>query len=288
VSRVLTWTTDYFGQHNLASPRLDAEVLLAHALEQDRLALYLRYEDEVPGTALQAYRGMIRRRVDREPIAYITGTREFYGIPFTVDSSVLVPRPETEHLVEYVIRHVENHPVRPEQGALKIFEIGTGCGNLCIALAKHLPQAQIVSTDISLSAISVAGKNLRGQPDCCDRIRLFQGDLLQALAPRRAAFHVIVTNPPYVAAESWDDLPPEVRDHEPRVALDGGRRGTEILHRILEDAAKHLLPGGTLVMEIGEEQAEELLGKAEDTGQYGWSEVLDDYAGKPRVLVAET
>lgn len=288
VSRVLKWTTDYFGKHDLPSPRLDAEVLLAHVLKQDRLALYLRHEDKVPGPALQTYRRMIRRRVNREPIAYITGMREFYGIPFAVDPSVIVPRPETEHVVEYVIRHAEEHPGGVEQGVFKILEIGTGCGNLCIALAKHLPHARIVSTDISLSAISIARKNLRGQPDCCQRIRFFQGDLLEALDFERAAFHIIVTNPPYVATECWNDLPPEVRDHEPRVALDGGCRGTEIPERILKGAARHLLPGGILVMEIGEEQAEELLSKAEGTGQYRRSEILEDYARKPRVLIAET
>jgi release factor glutamine methyltransferase len=171
---------------------------------------------------------------------------------------------------------------------LKICEIGTGCGNLCIALAKHLPQAQVVSMDISSSAISVANQNLRMHPDCSERIRFMQGDLLEALHPERAKFHLVVSNPPYVPAESWKDLPPEVRDHEPRIALDGGRRGTEILDRILTDAAKYLLPGGTLVVEIGEDQAEVLLDKANDTGHYRQPEILDDYAGKPRVLVAMT
>jgi release factor glutamine methyltransferase len=214
--------------------------------------------------------------------------REFYAISFVVDPSVLIPRPETEHLVEYVVQHAEAHHGPIEDGALKICEIGTGCGNLCIVLAKHLPQAQIVSMDISSSAILVANKNLRGQPDCCERIRFLQGDLLEGLHPERAKFHLIVSNPPYVPTESWHDLPPEIRDYEPRIALDGGRRGTEILDRILRDAAKFLLPGGTLVVEIGEDQAEELLGKVEDTGHYRQSRILEDYAGKPRVLVAMT
>jgi release factor glutamine methyltransferase len=214
--------------------------------------------------------------------------REFYAISFAVGPSVLIPRPETEHLVEYVVQHAEAHQGPLEQGALKICEIGTGCGNLCIALAKHLPQAQIVSMDISSSALSVANQNLRGHPDCSERIRFIQGDLLEALHPERAKFHLIVSNPPYVPAESWRDLPPEVRDHEPRIALNGGRRGTEILDRILTDAAKYLLPGGTLVVEIGEDQAEVLLDKANDTGHYRQPEILDDYAGKPRVLVAMT
>ena len=288
VRSVLQWTTDFFAQHDLESARLDAEVLLAHVLEQDRLALYLHYEDTVPGSALQAYKRLIRRRVNREPIAYITGMREFYSISFAVEPPVLIPRPETEHLVEYVLEHVKQNTGSTGRGAFSILEIGTGSGNLCIALAKHLPEAEIVSLDISSSAILVAKQNLRGQPDCCERIRLFQGDLLEGLHPERAKFHLIVSNPPYVPTECWKDLPPEVRDYEPRIALDGGRRGTELLDRILGDAAKYLLPGGTLVVEIGEDQVEALLSKVNDTGHYRQSGVLEDYAGKPRVLVAMT
>jgi len=286
VRSVLQWTTDFFARHDLASARLDAEVLLAHVLEQDRLALYLHYEDTVPGAALQAYRHLIRRRVNHEPIAYITGMREFYSISFAVEPSVLIPRPETEHLVEYVLDHVKQNAATAAEGALRLLEIGTGSGNLCIALATHLPQAQIVSMDVSFSAIAVAMKNLRGHPDCSERIRLVQGDLLEGLHPERARFHLIVSNPPYVPAESWDDLAPEVREYEPRTALDGGHRGTEILHRILRDAARFLLPDGALVLEIGEDQAEAMACVAEETGHYRRSRVLEDYAGKPRVFVA--
>ena len=288
VRRVLQWTADFFAQHDLSSARLNAEILLAHVLEKDRLALYLQYDEIVPQGVLQTYRGLIRRRANHEPISYITGIREFYAISFSVDPSVLIPRPETEHLVEYVVSHAEAEYRSIEQEALKICEIGTGCGNLCIVLAKHLPQAQIVSVEISSSAILAANRNLRGQPECGERIRLVQGDLLEGFHPQRAKFHLIVSNPPYVPTESWNDLPKEVRDYEPRVALDGGHRGMEILDRILRNAAKYLLPGGTLVVEIGEDQAEVLLGKAKDIGHYRQARILKDYAGKPRVLVATT
>ena len=287
VRSVLQWTTDFFAQHDLASARLDAEVLLAHVLEQDRLALYLHYEDEVPGSALQAYRQLIRRRVKQEPIAYITGIREFYSISFAVEPSVLIPRPETEHLVEYVLKHVKENAGTAGEEGMRLLEIGTGSGNLCISLATHLPQVQIVSLDVSPSAIAVARKNLEAHPDCAERIRLVQGDLLEGLHPERARFHLIVSNPPYVAAESWDDLAPEVRDYEPRTALDGGHKGTEILRRILRDAARFLLPEGVLVVEIGEDQAEAMTCAAEETGHYHHSRVLEDYAGKPRVFVAQ-
>jgi release factor glutamine methyltransferase len=286
IRSVLQWTTDFFAQHDLVSARLDAEVLLAHVLEQDRLALYLHYEDSVPGPVLKAYRQLIRRRVNMEPIAYITGKREFYSISFAVEPSVLIPRPETEHLVEYVLEHAKENAGRTGGEALRILEIGTGSGNLCIALSTHLPQARIVSLDVSFSAIAVAMKNLRGHPNCSERIRLVQGDLLEGLHPERAKFHLIVSNPPYVPAESWDGLAPEVREYEPRVALDGGRRGTETLHRILRDAARFLLPDGAIVLEIGEHQTEAMTSAAEETGQYRRPRVLEDYAGKPRVFVA--
>ncbi len=283
VRTVLQWTTDFFTQHDLDSARLDAEVLLAHVLAQDRLALYLHYEDTLPDAVLQAYRGLIRRRANREPVAYIIGRREFYSIPLAVDPSVLIPRPETEHLVEYVLEHAPDG-----RGALKILEIGTGSGNLCIALAKHLPQARVISLDISYPAISTAMKNRSGHPDCSGRVHFFQGDLFQGLHPERARFHLIVSNPPYVPTESWDELPPEVRKYEPRVALDGGHGGTEIHLRILRLAAKHLLPGGALVLEIGEGQADALTAAAEETGSFHGSRILRDYAGKPRVFVATT
>ncbi len=286
VRGVLEWTTDFFRQHELASARLDAEVLLAHVLGKDRLALYLGYEDVVPPEALQVYRELIRRRVKHEPIAYLTGVREFYGISFSLNPSVLIPRPETEHLVEYVLQYVEGNPGLPEGGAVRILEVGTGCGNLCIVLAERLPQAQILSVDISSAAIAAAHRNVRAHPASRERIRLVQGDLLEGLDPERAWFHLIVSNPPYVATESWQDLPPEVRDFEPRIALDGGRRGTEILERIVKQGARHLLPGGELVVEIGETQGEELLGVVEQTGAYRQARILEDYAGKPRVLVA--
>ncbi len=286
---VLEWTTDFFAQRGVASARLDAEILLAHALGRDRLALYLRYEETVPNAVLRAYRGLIQRRVRHEPIAYITGRREFYSISFSVDPSVLIPRPETEHLVEHVLRRVQHLPGQSTgPGPLRILEIGTGSGNVSILLAKQLPQAHIVSMDVSLPAISVAVKNRKEHPDCSERIRFFQGDLFDALHPQRARFHVIVSNPPYVATDAWGNLAPEVRDFEPRVALDGGARGTEILYRIVHGAPDHLLPGGALIVEIGHDQGEAVPGMAQHTGRYGEISVLDDYAGKPRVLVAIT
>lgn len=285
VRAVLEWTTDFFARNGLDSPRLDAEVLLAHVLGEERLGLYLQYESTVPTASLQAYRGLIRRRAAREPVAYITGRREFYSISLSVGPSVLIPRPETEHLVEALLGQVQTRTGWAGGETLKILEIGTGSGNLCIALASQLPQARIVSLDISFPALSVAVSNVRAHSECSGRIRLLQGDLFEGLQPEGARFHLIVSNPPYVPAESWNDLPAEVRDFEPRVALDGGRQGTEVLKRILRDAWRHLLPDGALVLEIGEDQAGSLLGLAEETGKYRGSRVLEDYAGKPRVLV---
>lgn len=287
VRRLLRWTTDYFHEAGFSSPRLDAEILLAHALEKDRLYLYLHYESHVQQTGLKAFRQRIQRRMNSEPVAYITGTREFYSIPFSVDPSVLIPRPETEHLVEHSLRHLKEQVDILQQAPLRILDLGTGCGNISIALAKHLPEARIVSVDISAGALATAKENLTVQTDPCGKVLFVQGDLLEWLAPNKPRFHIVVSNPPYVTTEEWEQLPLDVRDHEPKVALVAGSRGTEFQERILRDAAPLLLSRGILVMEIGESQEEDLLESAQGTGLYGNLQVLTDFAGKPRVLVAE-
>ncbi len=286
IKRILNWTTEFFQRHEIPSPRLDAEVLLAHALGEDRLSLYLHIDEPVPEPVLKTFRGLIRRRVEREPVAYITGRREFYSLPFRVTPSVLIPRPETEHLVEFLLRHASSPAFRAEQG-LRILELGTGCGNLAIALAVHLPRARVFSVDLSASALAVAKANLDAHEACRPRISILQGDLFGGLHPERARFHAIVSNPPYVPSEAWEDLPPEVRRFEPRLALDGGPGGIEVSRRILAEAASYLLPGGVLVLEIGEDQGEILMQEAARTRRYREPRILEDYAGRPRVLVLE-
>jgi len=286
VKRLLAWTTQYFAAAGLDTPRLDAEVLLAHALGLDRLRLYLNYEAPVPEDVRGAFRALIQRRRECEPVAYLTGTREFFSLRFTVNPSVLIPRPETEHLVELALRYLrawQNAPGRPRP---RVLEIGTGCGNIAGALARHFPEARVVATDICRDALAVARENLGALTDASPRVSLVQGDLLAWLRQGHARFRLIVSNPPYVSSPAWESLPRDVRDHEPRTALFGGTQGTEIQERMLETAAPFLEPDGILLLEMGADQADVLRECAQAQGEYRSIRVFPDFAGRPRVLAA--
>jgi len=288
IHRLLDWTTTFFQEHGLPTPRLDAEILLAHLLQQERLDLYLHYEEALSRHDLATYRALIQRRRQWEPIAYITGKREFFSISFVVNPAVLIPRPETEHLIEYALDYLRGHILPTGKPVLSILEIGTGSGNVCITLAKHLPQARIISIDICDNALNVAKKNMDTYAHFCDSVFLIQGDLLSCLHRERAKFDLIVSNPPYISEESMETLPEEVKRYEPARALNGGRQGNKIMETILDQAGQYLFDKGLLAMEIGEGQADGLLQKASLTAHYRKSWVLPDYAGKPRVLMAVT
>jgi len=266
---------------------LDAETLLAHTMQKERLDLYLQYESFVPSSLLEVYREYVRRRKGWEPVAYITGTREFFSIAFSVNPSVLIPRPETEHIIEQALSIAKGHAETGQQEPLRILDVGTGCGNVALTLARHLPDSWIVSADISADALTTAKGNLHEPGDSCGKVMLVQGDLLEWLHPGKASFHMVVSNPPYVSEADWHRLSPEIRDHEPKTALSPGQSGMEIQERILELAPNVLAPNGFLIMEIGEEQEEPLLAWVKQKGRYQACSVLPDYAGRPRVLLAE-
>lgn len=288
VRGLLEWTTGYFQESGIATARLDAEILLAHTMRKERLDLYLQYESPVPQSLLEVYREYVRRRKQWEPVAYITGTREFYSIDFEVNPSVLIPRPETEHLVEHAIRIAKDRQQGRRHAPLRILEVGTGCGNIPVALARALSDSWIVSVDISADALRTAKRNLDEPNDAYGKVRLVQGDLLEWLHPTNASFHMVVSNPPYVSAEDWNRLSSEIRNHEPKVALNAGKKGTELQERILDLAPQVLTANGTLIMEIDENQQEPLLETARHTGRYRTYDVFPDYTGKPRILLAET
>ena len=287
IRRLLEWTTDFFKRHHLPSPRLDAEVLLAHVLQQDRLALYLYYEETIPPADMKAYRHLIQRRIKHEPVAYIIGKREFFSIPLTVEPSVLIPRPETEHVIEYALDYLNDHQAAQGRQRLTLLEIGVGSGNICITLAKHLPQARILGADISGAALCTARKNICAHAEFCGNISLLQGDLLHYLHPAKAKFHMIVSNPPYIPDDSWEELPQEVKGYEPHIALKGGTGGIQVLETILDISGHFLYRDGLLILEIGENQGDILLEKANEAGIYKKVWLKKDYAGKPRVLMAK-
>jgi len=268
------------------APRLDAEVLLAHVLQQDRLNLYLHYDEPVREADRVAYRHLVRQRRTAVPVAYLTGCREFYSLPLHVSPSVLIPRPETEHLVEWSLRFLGARAPDREGRPPRILDVGTGSGNVALALAQHLPEARIVAVDICPRALAVARKNLDGRPDLSGRIALVRGDLLTGFRPGGPGFQLIVSNPPYVSAQDWDRLPPDVREHEPRLALVAGPEGTERLEQILQAALPLLSADGILLLEIGETQAERLRCAAGQQEGIRDVRVFPDYAGKPRVFAA--
>lgn len=233
--------------------RLDAEVLLAHALGLRRVDLYIHPERPLTAAQESSYRDGLERRARREPVSYIVGQKEFYGLAFVVDRRVLVPRPETEVLVERALARA-----RAAGGAgLRIADIGTGSGCIAVALALQLPDARLEATDISDAALEVAGENVR-RHGVAGRVRLLQGDLC---APLSGPVDLLVSNPPYTV---WESLPLGITAHEPRLALDGGGDGLAVYRRLLRELPVYLRPGAAALLEIGDGQEEAVVDLARE------------------------
>lgn len=258
--------------------RLDAETLLLHSFRQNRAWLIAHWEDESDPTAKCAFDDCIARRQTGEPIQYIVGSSEFFGLPFSIGPGVLIPRPETEHLVEEVIRLAGQF----DKADLRIADIGTGSGIIAVAVAHALPHVRISAIDSSVPALAIAKENA-GQHHLEDRIEFFEGDLLAPLAGQ--SFNIIASNPPYIPTTDLDSLSIEVREHEPHSALFAGDVGLDIYRRLIPDAGELLVSGGWLVLEIGYGQQpaiEELL----LTNLYSDIHFIPDYQGIPRVASA--
>lgn len=258
---------------------LEAEVLLRHALGTDRTGLYTRWEAELPGEAWERYRDYLDQRARGRPVAYIVGHREFWGLTFAVDERVLIPRPETESLVEAVLEELagEEAPV--------VVDVGTGSGCVAVSLAVALPQATVYATDISRDAVEVARGNA-ARHGVADRVVVLAGDLLRPLPASLAGRVVaVVSNPPYIPAARWRALPVQIRDHEPAVALVAGPAGTEIHARLIAAAADWLAPHGVLALEVAPEQAEDVVALARESGRYRSVRIRRDGGGAPRVVV---
>jgi len=277
VLKVLHWTTDYLREKGMVNPRLEAEVLLAHILGVERIGLYLNYDKQLNDEERKAYREMIQRRTAWEPIAYILGDKEFWSLRFKVNSDCLIPRPETEHLVNEAVR-MSTHLRLPQM----ILEIGTGCGVVAIVLAKELTDANIVATDISPCALTLAKMNAESH-GVAERITFIQGDLFSL---EEATFCLIVSNPPYIPTEEILRLAPEVRDYEPLIALDGGEDGMHFFREIAHGAPAYLVEKGWLILEIGNGQAPKVTGILEDEGFTNIA-LVPDYAGIKRVIRAQ-
>lgn len=273
VRRVLGWTAPHFEKLGVDAPRLTAELLLAHVLDTSRVRLYADLDRPLEKGELGALRALIARRAAGEPTQYLTGRREFYGHTFRVDPRVLIPRPETELLVEAVLRAL------PAEGPVRVLELGAGSGCIAVSIALGKRRAQVVATELSAEALVVALGNAEGL-GVVDRVEIRPGDLFQ---PLRAGeqFEVVVSNPPYVPRAELPGLSAEVR-REPALALDGGEDGLDVIRRIVAGAPSWLAPGGLLALEIGDGQGERVRSLLEGAG-YGSVRIERDLARHDRL-----
>jgi release factor glutamine methyltransferase len=285
VLRLLTWTTDFLKSRGSESPRLDAEVLLAHARGCERIMLYAAFDQEVDEATRTTFRELVKKRAEGAPVAYLVGKREFYSLVFRVTPDVLVPRPETEFVVVAVldaIKEIQN-PKSKIQNPL-IADVGTGSGAIAVAVTRHAPTVRVVATDISAAALAVARENAAAH-QVADRIDFVEGDLLTPLPPE-PRFAVIASNPPYIGESEIATLSPSVINHEPRQALIAGPTGTETIERLIPQVAERLLPGGWMILEISPLIVARVTEQITVSGHFEPPTVAKDLAGLPRVVKA--
>ncbi len=282
VAQLLRQTEQRLAGVGIDDARTEAELLWMTALELDRTNLFAHLRTQPEEPALGRAEALLTRRLRREPAAYLMGKREFYGLDFFVAPGVLVPRPETETLVEEALRLLRPRP--SERGAPTVADVGTGSGVLAVSLAVQLPQAIVYGTDISERALEVAALNAQ-RHGVADRVRLVLGDLLSAV---RQPVDLVVANPPYVMSAEIPVLDPEVRLHEPLEALDGGRDGLEVIARLLKTAGPHLKPGAALVLELDPRQVERATQLTNAAFPGASVAVAPDLSGRPRALTIHT
>lgn len=282
--RLLQWTTKAFEQKGIDSPRICAEMLLAHVLNQPRLKLYMDPHRPASDLERAAFRGLVERAMADEPVDYLVGQAPFFSLMFKVSPAVLIPRPSTETLVEHVLQH---HRRTPGFVGARIADVGTGSGAIIISLAKQLtktdPNASFVATDISEDALAIANENA-AEHGVADRIDFRLGDLLEPLKGERLTY--LCSNPPYIPDHEWDAVEPNVKDHEPTGALRAGADGLDCIRPLIEQAKNYLADPGQLVIEIAACQKQDVIDMASAQGLRHPS-VLVDHEKLPRILVAD-
>lgn len=280
VLRLLEWTTDFFKKRGGESARLDAEVLLAHARDCSRIELYTAFAEVPDEEQRVAFRELVRRRGEGMPVAQLVGYREFYSLKFRVDHNVLIPRPETEHLVIEALDCAKQ--MKPGDRPLQIADIGTGSGVIAVSIAEHLPNAQFTAVDQSADALKIALWNAE-KHEVAPRINFLQSDLLAEIeTPEK--FDIICSNPPYVSDEEYENLAPSVRDYEPREALVAGPDGTEIIKRLLGESYNRIVPGGRLIIELSPMIADACAELVEQISELEDLRFIKDLAGHKRIL----
>jgi len=270
-------TTDFFAKAGIESARLNAELVIAHALGMNRMKIYLQFERPLTENELEGIRPLVKRRAQREPLAYVLGTAPFGDLTLRVDRRVLVPRPETEQLVEVI---KDSFPASPPAA---ILDLGTGSGALALALARAYPEARVVAVDASADALALAQDNATAC-DLAGRVELRRSDWFGAIREDEK-FDLLVSNPPYLTEAEWAAAQPEVRDHEPKQALVAADAGCADLLRIVAEAPRHLAPGGSLFLETGIDQHPRLLEALAAAGLVG-ARSLQDWSERPRFVAA--
>lgn len=280
VGKLLEWTANYLAQNGSESPRLDAEVLLAHARQCQRIQLYTSFNEEPKEEEKKAFRELVRRRKEGEPVAYLVGSKEFYSLRFLVSPAVLIPRNETEYAVIEVLDRAKEF----REGPLRIADVCTGSGCIAVAIAKHQPSAQITALDISPEALKVAQQNISlNQVE--SQIRLLESDLLSAVPGEQ--FEIIVSNPPYVSESEYQALAPSVRLFEPKLALVADQDGMAIIERLGKEARDHLVEGGYWIFELSPMLSERVTQWFAQHACWKLDRIVKDLAGHPRIAVAK-
>lgn len=279
IKRLLSWTTDYFLEKQVDSARLCAELLLSHVLGLERIQLYVNFDKTVAPGHLDTLRPLVKRAGAHEPLAYLIGRTEFYSLPLIIEPGVLIPRPETELLVEKAIDFLREHP-----GSRKVLDLCTGSGCIAVAIARNHADARVTAADKSSIALDTARQNI-AMHSLNDRVGLLEGDLFGPI-PAGERFDLIVSNPPYVSEQEYEALEPNVKDYEPREALLAGTDGLDFYRRIIADIGNFLTNDGTLMLETGYRQAQEVKKLLDNTELFQHIRTYKDMSGHERVVTA--
>ena len=284
IQKLLDWLVGFFAEKKIDSPRLTAEMLLSFVLDMKRIELYMHFDKAVEKQPLDKLRSLVKRCVANEPVQYLVGSCEFYSMSFFVSPDCLIPRPETELLVE---RAVEFLRTRTALGSQYVCDLCTGSGCIASAIAKNYPNCKVIATDICDKALAVAAKNV-AKYNLAERIVLLRGDLFEPLISQLDVkqFDLLVCNPPYVSRGEYENLDAKVRNYEPALALDGGADGLDIYRKIISQVAEHLKPTGALMLEIGYLQGDAVKKLIEDTNAFGSIKVEKDFNNNDRIVTA--
>lgn len=278
VQRILQWTAEFLRQKGVESPRVEAELLLAHARGCNRIRLYTDFNEPLSDAHRAQMRELVRRRAAREPLAYLVGAKEFYGRRFRVSPAVLIPRPETENLVDCCLDQIA------DQTDLHVLEVGAGSGCIAVTLLLQKPTLQMTATELCPEAIQVAAENAE-QYGIADRLQLLQGSVLEPVPVTEQRYHGLVSNPPYIRDDELAGLAPEVREHEPRLALCSGTDGLDVVRAILQQCPPLLHDGAFLALELDPAQCERVCELAAAAG-FTDARILPDNAGLNRIVAA--